>query len=70
MDQRTQILIQTERAKARQMAYIPSDAYKGGAARAADDGLLDRPATGGFWINATGERELAAIRRMGKARAA
>lgn len=66
MDQRTQILIQAERAKARQMAYIPSEAYQGGASRAADDGLLDRPATGHSEINARGERELAAIRRMGR----
>lgn len=63
MDQRTQILIQAERAKARQMAYIPSEAYQGGASRAADEGLLDRPQTGNYGINAQGERELAGIRR-------
>lgn len=64
MDQRTQILIQAERAKARQMAYIPSEAYLGGAVRLANEGLLDRPPTGNYWINSDGERELAGIRRL------
>lgn len=62
MNQRTQVLIQAERAKARQMAYVPSAAYLGGAARVAAEGLLDRPPTGHYWLNAKGERELAAIR--------
>ena len=70
MNQRTQILIQAERAKARGMAYVPSDAYHGGASRAADAGLLDRPPTGHYAINERGERELAAFRRVAKVWAA
>lgn len=62
MDNRTRILIQAEGAKARGMAYVPSDAYRGDAVRAADAGLLDRPPNGHYWINAKGERELAAVR--------
>lgn len=66
MDQRAQVLIQAENAKARGMAYVPADAYKGAAVRLADEGLLDRPPTGNYWINSDGERELAAIRRERK----
>ena len=70
MNQRTQILIQAERAKARGMAYVPSDAYVGAARLTADAGLLDRPPTGHYSINERGERELATFRRVAKAWAA
>ena len=66
MNQRAQVLIQAENAKARGMAYVPADAYKGAAVRLADEGLLDRPPTGNYWINSEGERELAGIRRTGR----
>ena len=70
MDNRTRILIQAENAKARGMAYIPSDAYRGDAVRAADAGLLDRPPTGHYAINERGERELATFRKVAKVWAA
>lgn len=60
--QREQVLMQVESAEARGMAYSPSDAYKGYAVLAADEGLLDRPPIGKFAINERGRRELARIR--------